>query len=115
LTEHAPIRCHDDLVDYIRARKEELGLSNEFVEEICLMTKGHVDKLIGPSREKGLSRYTVDYFFEVLAFELVPRANPRLSLPQANFLGATEPRATRPMSEGRTLWCRLPAGLQASA
>jgi hypothetical protein len=76
LTEHAPIRCHDDLVDYIRARKEELGLSHEFIEEKCLMTKGHVDKLLGPSKEKGLSRFTVDYFFEILAFELLPRPNP---------------------------------------
>ena len=45
MTEPAPIRCHDDLADYIKQRKEELGLSNEFVEEKCLMTKGHVDNV----------------------------------------------------------------------
>jgi hypothetical protein len=76
LTEPAPIRSHDDLVDYIRARKEELGLSNEFIEEKCLMTKGHCDKLIGPSREKGLSRFTLDYFMTLLAFQLVPQPDP---------------------------------------
>jgi hypothetical protein len=69
-------RCHDDLVDYIRARKEELGLSNEFIEEKCLMTKGHCGKLIGPSREKNLSKFPMDYFFSLLAFQLVPQPDP---------------------------------------
>ena len=37
-----------------------------------------------------------------------------LSLPQANFLRATEPRAARPRNRGTGLWCRLPAGPQAA-
>lgn len=70
-----PIRCYEDLVDYIRARKDDLGLSNAFVDEFCGMTPGYCDKLLGPSGTKGLSRFTLDYFFAALAFELVPRPN----------------------------------------
>jgi hypothetical protein len=71
-----PIRSHDELVDFIYARKNELGLSNAFVEQACNMTAGHCDKLLGPSREKNLSKFTLDYFFTLLAFELVPRPDP---------------------------------------
>lgn len=46
------IHCYDDLVNALLARKNELGLSNELLEELCLFTRGHVDKVFGPSREK---------------------------------------------------------------
>jgi|SRR5215472_7448692 len=63
-------RDHDSLVDLLRARKEELGLSNEFVDEACL-TPGWCQKLLGPSRVKTLGRQSLDGLLISLGCALV--------------------------------------------
>jgi hypothetical protein len=83
------IRCHDDLIEYIRARKEELGLSNAFIEDKCHMAEGHVDKILGPSQVNNLSKFTMDYFLTLFAIELVPRVDE------------VQAEKMRPMWEGR--------------
>jgi hypothetical protein len=73
LIEPAPIiRSHDDLADYLHFRRNQLGLSNEALEQLCGMTKGHVDKLMGPARVKTLSKYTLDCLLAALAIQLIP-------------------------------------------
>jgi hypothetical protein len=42
----------DDVLDAVRARKDDLALSNQALEHIAGYAEGTVNKYIGPSREK---------------------------------------------------------------
>jgi hypothetical protein len=53
------LRTADDLIAALRARKDELGLSNATVDEIAGMTLGHWDKACGPSRVKSPNLFTL--------------------------------------------------------
>jgi hypothetical protein len=72
LIDPQPIRSYNELVDYMRLRREQIGISNETLEQIIGLTKGHADKLLGPSRVKNLTRYTLDCFLAALAIKLIP-------------------------------------------
>jgi hypothetical protein len=41
------LRTPDDLIEALRARKDEIGLSNAVLEELAGMAAGHVDKVLG--------------------------------------------------------------------
>jgi len=41
-----------ELLDLLRRRQAEIGLSNEGLEDICEFAAGMVDKYLGPSRSK---------------------------------------------------------------
>lgn len=69
------IRCTDDLLEAFAARKAELELSNEFVDDVGGLTRGHCDKVLGPTRAKRISQMTLDLFLEIFAVELVIRPN----------------------------------------
>jgi|SRR6516162_2352183 len=64
-------RSHDELVDAMRARKESLGLSNAFVDDLIMLAGGHCDKLLGPARKRGLSPFTMDAMLSALALKLI--------------------------------------------
>jgi hypothetical protein len=64
------------LVDAFRARKEALGLSNEALEHLLQLSGGHVDKLLGPSRERGLSGVTLDVMLSGLGLKLLVAIDP---------------------------------------
>lgn len=66
----ATIRCTDDLVEALRAIKAKLELSNDFVDAVGGLTRGHTDKVLGPTRAKNISPMTLDTFLEVFAVEL---------------------------------------------
>jgi len=78
----AVIGSRDDLVEVLRARKDELGLSNEFIEEALLMTSGGADKILGPTRQKGLSWPVafdmVELFGGKLVFQIDPATEARM-------------------------------------
>jgi len=40
----------DELLDLVRRRQIELGLSNASLEDICLFAAGQIDKYLGPTR-----------------------------------------------------------------
>jgi hypothetical protein len=63
--------CHDELVDALRARKEELALSDSLIEQIGGLAPGHASKLLGPAREKNLSRLSLDVLLKVFAVKIV--------------------------------------------
>lgn len=69
----AIIRCYDDLVEALRTIKAIHGLSNAWCDEIGGLTTGHTDKVLGPSSTKGLSRMTMDVFFQLFAISLEMR------------------------------------------
>jgi hypothetical protein len=46
-------------------------LSNELVDHIALLSAGHCDKLLGPSRQRGLSQVSLDALMGTLAVKLI--------------------------------------------
>lgn len=71
----APIRSHADLIEALRARKNELGLSNRLCDDLGGLTSGHTDKVLGPTGSRGLTPLTLDVLLEMFAVELVMRPN----------------------------------------
>jgi hypothetical protein len=69
------VRDYPSLIEALIARKNELSLSNEQLEHICGLTRGHVDKIFGPERSKGVGKWLLGILLEGLALELVPRVN----------------------------------------
>lgn len=72
----ATIRTQDDLIEALRAAKALRGLSNEFCDERGGLTKGHVDKVLGPSRTKSLSPALFNTFAELFAVQFIMVPNP---------------------------------------
>jgi hypothetical protein len=70
------VRSYDDLIIAIRAVKEFLGLSNETVEEIAGLTRGHFDKMFGPSREKKMGPQTLPLILGALGIRLRVEIDP---------------------------------------
>lgn len=58
------------LADAFWVMKNELGLSNEFCDVLGGLTRGHTDKLLGPTRVKNLSEMTVPVYYELLGVSL---------------------------------------------
>jgi hypothetical protein len=69
------IRNRDDLIEALRSRKDELGLSNGFVEGQLLMADGHCDKLLGRTQRKGMSIPVLLDIVELLGGRLVIQAD----------------------------------------
>ena len=65
----AVIRRHQDVTEVFRLMKERLGLTNEFIDNAGGLTKGHADKIFGPSESKGWGPTTFDLFCEMFAIE----------------------------------------------
>ena len=80
----AEIRSYNDLLDVLVARKNELGLSNETLEEIAGVTRGHVDKVFGPSREKRMGWFLFGLILPSLALKLLAVVDE----PQAKLMHA---------------------------
>lgn len=69
--------CVDDFMEVFRARKDELKLSNAFIEECLGLTSSHADKLLGPSRRH--RRLNAQFFAalcETLALKFVAVPDP---------------------------------------
>lgn len=65
----ATIRRHQDIVEVFRTMKGRLGLTNEFIDNAGGLTKGHTDKMLGPSETKSWGPTTFDLFCEIFAIE----------------------------------------------
>jgi hypothetical protein len=70
------IRCYRDLLEAIRARKNELSLSHETVEDICGLTRGHWDKVFGPKTEKKMGWFMFGLIFPALGIKLRVELDP---------------------------------------
>jgi hypothetical protein len=64
------IRDHSDLADALRAVQNHLGLSNESLEALAGLTAGHADKMLGPSRTKGIGPRTFALLLGALGIRL---------------------------------------------
>jgi hypothetical protein len=71
----AVIRCSEDLVEAFRLVKDRRKLSNDFVDGLAGLTRGHTDKVLGPTRAKNISAIpvsgTLDLYLQVFAVRLV--------------------------------------------
>jgi hypothetical protein len=67
------IRNRDDLVEALRSRKDELGLSNGFVEHQLQLGDGACDKAIGPTQRKGMSIPVLLDMVELFGLSLIIR------------------------------------------
>src|SRR6266480_2998336 len=65
----AVVRRHQDIADVFRLMRERLGLTLEFCDDVGGLTKGHTDKILGPSESKGWGATTFDLFCEMFAIE----------------------------------------------
>jgi hypothetical protein len=74
----AIVRNRDDLVDVLRARKAQLGLSNSFIEHQLHMADGGADKVLGPTQAKGMSLPVMFDLIELFGGRLVFEADPEL-------------------------------------
>jgi hypothetical protein len=62
---------HEGLVAALYACKEARGVSDRVLDEISGLCHGHVSKLIGPGRERGLSQISLDALLGALACKLL--------------------------------------------
>jgi hypothetical protein len=62
---------HDELVALLRERQLALGLSNETLDHIALLSAGHADKLLGPGRQRGLSQLSLDALLGALGIKII--------------------------------------------
>ncbi len=65
----AVVRTLQDAVDVFRLMKERLGLTNEFIDDVGGLTKGHADKILGPSEEKRIGYDTFALLTALTAVE----------------------------------------------
>lgn len=65
------------LIGILRARQDELGLSNARLEEICGLTQGHWDKMVGPSQVRMPNFYTLMLVMDGLGLSFeAPKVDP---------------------------------------
>jgi hypothetical protein len=65
-----------ELVDALVRVKNYLQLSNETVEAIADLTRGHVDKMLGPTRQKGIGKNSFDLLLGALGIRLRVEIDP---------------------------------------
>lgn len=95
MTPLATIRCYNDLVDALRARKAELGLSDDVLDEVAGLTKGHTNKVLGPSRERGIGAATLEAYLIALAIDLVMVENAKKLVEMQPYYSAREETRVR--------------------
>lgn len=66
---------HDGLVPLLRARKAELGMSDEELEERAFLTRGHVSKILGVPPSKGMGASVLTAVMDALALDWCVVAN----------------------------------------
>lgn len=77
---------HADLLDALRARKNELNLSHERLEDICGFTKGHIDKVW--RGEKRMGWMFIPTILNALGLKIILTIDePQVRLLQARWEG----------------------------
>jgi hypothetical protein len=68
---------YNALADAFRERQTRLGLSNRALDERSGLALGTTDKMLGPSRTKGMGAVTIECYMAGLCIDLVVRHNPQ--------------------------------------
>jgi hypothetical protein len=56
----------DEILDLIRRRQHDIGLSNAGLEHICGLAAGQVDKYLGPTRNKSPTLYILGLMMDAV-------------------------------------------------
>jgi len=67
----ATIRTQDDLIEALRLAKEMRNLSFKVIDDLGGFTQGHMERVIGPRREKGMSPFVLQMLCSILAVKLI--------------------------------------------
>lgn len=70
------IRDFAELADALATLKSYRGLSNEALEELTGLTAGAVDKMLGPTRVKGIGKQSLPWLLTALAGRLILEPDP---------------------------------------
>lgn len=70
MTALATAASYDEMIDALVARKNELGLSNEMVDELTGLPGGYTGKVLGPARVKKMGALSLWLMLEVLALKI---------------------------------------------
>jgi hypothetical protein len=62
---------HIDIADGLRALQNFRGISNEELEHLTGLTRGHVDKMLGPSRTKAIGKSSLGWILRALGGQFV--------------------------------------------
>jgi hypothetical protein len=65
------IRSIPDLVQAVRARRDELGITHETIDEIAGLPSGYCSKLLAPEPMKGLGPISIPAILGALGVALV--------------------------------------------
>lgn len=63
------VRTLQDAVEVFRTMKDRLGLTNEFIDDVGGLVKGHTDKILGRTETKRLGYDTFALFTELLGLK----------------------------------------------
>ncbi len=72
----AVVSSYDALIEAIRARKAELGLSDATVDSISGLALGHTGKLLGPAQVKTLGKVSMGLMLQALGLVLIVAEDP---------------------------------------
>lgn len=70
------VRTHQEITELFRVMKERLNLSDEFCDDRGGLSKGHTNKILGPSQDKNWGPTTFDLFCEMFCIEFHARIDP---------------------------------------
>jgi hypothetical protein len=90
------VTCRDDLVEALRNRKAEIGLSNAFIETALHMTDGGCDKILGPAMIKGLTLPVAFDLLELFGCRLKVEVDPELEARMRDRYERRDERRVRP-------------------
>ena len=90
---------HEQLVSLLAARRESLGISTLVLDEIALLSPGHVSKLLGPGRERGLSQISLDALLGALALRLIVVEDEAQASIMKNRWESRDQRQVRPPAQ----------------
>ena len=73
--ERTVVRNYDSLIQALRDRQTELGLTVEKIDELSGLPSGYTGKLLGAAQMKAIGPLSLGLLLETLGLELVPRPN----------------------------------------
>jgi len=103
--------CADDLKEIIRRRKNDLKLSNEWIDLHTESVNGNWDKYFGISSQKPLSHAALDRYLQTLGCTIAVFVDPAAEAKMRDLWEKRDGRQLRPAARfGRALMARaMPA------
>jgi hypothetical protein len=95
---------YESLVAALYARKQALGVSDQVLDAISGLSPGHVSKLIGPGRVRGMSPISLTALLGSLALKLIVTENePQAAIMRPRWEGRDQRQVRAPARVGAAL------------